>query len=271
MLALSYDEHMDNVSKPKRSAVSQFGETAANYRISKPHSQGESLDVLALFVAKDNRHFKIGVDIATGAGFAAFASAAHTDLMLATDPTPAMLQQVHNIKAEREVKNVVTMMVIAENLPFANNSIDLVTCRVAPHHFLDVPLWLSEVQRILKPHGVFVLADTSAPEDQEIATWMNALELKRDPSHIRNWTPSEWEEGINKTGLKVTDSALAKVNHECNDWTKRSNSTNQVAAEIQETIRNASEQIKTTFGIEETDDGKLTWYWDVSVLRAEKV
>ena len=163
------------------------------------------------------------------------------------------------------------MMVMAESLPFSDSSIDLITCRVAPHHFLDVPLWLSEVHRVLKPRGIFVLADTSAPENQEIAAWMNALELKRDPSHIRNWTPSEWEEGINSTGLQVTDNALAKVNHECNDWTKRSHSTDQVAAEIQETIRNASESIKSAFGIEESSNGTLSWHWDVAVLRAEKV
>ena len=161
-------------------------------------------------------------------------------------------------------------MVIAESLPFSDDSVDLVTCRVAPHHFLNVPLWLSEVNRVLKPGGVFVVADTSAPEDPEIAKWMNALELKRDPSHIRNWTLSEWESGIKTTGLKVTDTALGKVNHECNDWTKRSNSTEQEAAEIEEIIRNASPSIKAEFNIKEDEVGALTWHWGVSILRAEK-
>ena len=261
---------MDEITKPQKSALSQFGETAANYRVSKPHSQGESLDILASFVAKGARRFNVGVDIATGAGFAAFASAVNADLMLATDPTPAMLQQVHKLKLERGVNNVETMMVIAESLPFSDDSVDLVTCRVAPHHFLNVPLWLSEVNRVLKPGGVFVVADTSAPEDPEIAKWMNALELKRDPSHIRNWTLSEWESGIKTTGLKVTDTALGKVNHECNDWTKRSNSTEQEAAEIEEIIRNASPSIKAEFNIKEDEVGALTWHWGVSILRAEK-
>ena len=261
---------MSPTPQPQRSALAQFSETAANYANSRPHSQGESLEVLEAFVSKGGRRFDVGADIATGAGFAAFISAQHTDTMLATDPTRPMLDQVRRLREERGLDNVAMVMVIAEDLPFADESLDLLTCRTAPHHFLDVTRWLGEVARVLKPGGVFVLADTTAPEDPDIAAWMNDLEVRRDPSHVRNWTPREWETGIEGAGLTVTDQALAKVWHECADWNGRSHVPEDVAAGIEADLRAASDAIRSAFGIEENADGTVTWYWDVAVLRSEK-
>lgn len=261
---------MTSAPKPPRSALAQFGETAANYANSRPHSQGESLEVLEAFVSKDGRRFDIGADIATGAGFAAFASAPHATTMLATDPTGPMLEQVRKLRGERGAGNVAMVRVIAEDLPFADGSLDLITCRTAPHHFLDVPRWLGEVARVLKPGGVFVLADTTAPEDAGIAAWMNEIELRRDRSHVRNWTPNEWEAGIEGVGLTVTDTALSKVWHECVDWNKRSHVPDDVAASIEADLRSASDAVRDTFGIEQNADGTVTWFWDVAVVRAEK-
>ena len=38
----------------------------------------------------------------------------------------------------------------AESLPFCTGSFDLVTCRLAPHHFQNVPQFLGEVHRVLR-------------------------------------------------------------------------------------------------------------------------
>ena len=49
-----------------------------------------------------------------------------------------------------------TMDLDGAELPFADNSVDLVTSCLAMHWINDLPGLFSEVQRILKPDGVFI-------------------------------------------------------------------------------------------------------------------
>ncbi len=75
------------------------------------------------------------------------------------------------------------------------------TCRIAPHHFLDIQKFLTETARVLKPGGRFVLVDTTVPDDSpEAAGWQNAVEAVRDPSHVRNYTPDEWRQMTEAAG-----------------------------------------------------------------------
>ncbi|MBM3939677.1 MAG: class I SAM-dependent methyltransferase [SAR202 cluster bacterium] len=256
--------------KPQRSAREQFGATAANYTVSAGHRGGESLSVVTELIAKGGRRFDRAVDIATGPGFTAFAAAPHAGSVLATDPTPQMLREVRKLRRERGIANVGMALVVAETLPFADESLDLVTCRTAPHHFLDVPRWLGECRRVLKPDGVFVLADTCAPEDPELAAWMNDMEVRRDPSHVRNYAPSEWVRLVREAGLDVTDEALCILNQEMPDWAHRSNSTPAMTEELARDFRNASPAAKEHFAIAPRDDGTIGFRWFVAILRAEK-
>ena len=65
-------------------------------------------------------------------------------------------------------------------LPFAAASLDLITCRVAAHHFGDFAAALDEARRALRPGGSLVMADSIAPEDDAVADWMNDIEFRRD-------------------------------------------------------------------------------------------
>lgn len=48
----------------------------------------------------------------------------------------------------------------AENLPYENDSFDLVCCVESFHHYPNPYEAVSEIRRILKPHGTFLLCDT---------------------------------------------------------------------------------------------------------------
>ena len=74
----------------------------------------------------------------------------------------------------------------AETFPYSEASFDLVTCRVAAHHFSDRDAFVREVTRVLKPGGHFLLIDGSIPDGEPVAEeWIHEVEKLRDPSHGR--------------------------------------------------------------------------------------
>src|SRR5712692_8211664 len=118
----------------------QFGATAAHYLTSKPHAKGKSLERLVELVQP-----KPGwraLDVATGAGHTAYAFAPHVARVWATDITEEMLTLVRAEIDKRKLANVRVAYAKAEALPFEDESFDLVTCRIAPHHFDSIALFL---------------------------------------------------------------------------------------------------------------------------------
>lgn len=231
---------------------------------------GESLAIVRDYVAQGGARYRQAVDIATGPGFTAFATAPFADRVLATDITPQMLAQARRIAGERALANVALALAQAEHLPFADGSLDLITCRTAPHHFRDVDAWLRECARSLRPDGVFVMADTCAPEDPALAAWMNDLEVRRDPSHVRNLPASEWLARIRAAGLGVTDRASCHVYLSMPDWAQRAAVNKAETAGLASAFLAAPPAAKARFGITPHADGTLTFHWDCVVVRATK-
>ena len=79
------------------------------------------------------------LDVATGAGHTAFTFAPHVKVVHATDITPQMLAVTTEQAQTRGLSNIVVEHADAEALPYEDGRFDLVTCRIAPHHFGDVP------------------------------------------------------------------------------------------------------------------------------------
>ena len=248
------------------SSQEQFGRQAHHYVNSAAHREGESLEVVTEWASRGR--YRRAVDIATGVGFTAFAVAPYAQDVLATDITPAMLQEAAQLAADRGLTNVRYAMAAAEELPFPDASLDLVTCRTAAHHFQDLPRAVAEWRRVLAPHGLLILADTVCPEEPELARWMNDVEARRDPSHVRDLAPSEWLALLAACGLQTTDSALTPVPLEFGDWVRRSGTPLQEAERLRQDLSRASPGAVAAFGIRPDDTGAIPFHWDCLVVRA---
>ena len=113
----------------------QFGVAAADYAASAVHASGPSLArLLALVPARADW---VALDVATGAGHTALAFAPLVARVIASDITDAMLRETEKLAAARGLANVETANGEAGKLPFADAGFDLVTCRLAAHHFPD--------------------------------------------------------------------------------------------------------------------------------------
>ena len=160
---------------------SQFGRAAAAYATSDVHARGDSLGLLLDLVQPAATW--TALDVATGAGHTALAMATRVAHVVATDLTAEMLAEAARLAHERGLANLETRTADAEALPFPDASFDLVTCRLAFHHFTRPETSVREFARVLKPDGVLGFADNIAVEDPTGAAAYNAYEKLRDPSH----------------------------------------------------------------------------------------
>ena len=259
---------MDASFRPQRSSASQFGRLAEIYSNSKTHSRATGLSSAAAFLSQ--RQYDLAVDIGAGPGFTAFDVAKQCDRVIATDVTPEMLEQVRLLRGERGAPNTEMMLVTSDALPYANASIDLVTCRTAAHHFLDVPTWLDEVFRILKTNGELILIDTVSPNDPEASSWMHEIEIWRDPSHARNLTVDQWENTATRSGFTVDETSMSRVELEFPDWAERAGMEASAAQSLGDALRSAPPAAKEAFDIRVGRDETIDFYWPILAMKAHK-
>ena len=252
---------------PRRiGAQEQFGRQAQHYASSVGHSSGESLQVVREWAS--GAHYSRAVDVATGTGFTAFTIAPFADHVIASDLTPQMIAETRRLAAERGVANLGYALAAAEELPFADASLNLLTCRIAPHHFMDLGKSITEWRRVLAPGAVLILADTCSPEDAPTSVWMNDVEERRDPSHVGNLSPSGWLEVLEQNGLHPTDSTLTDVPHDFDDWVRRSGTPSDVVEGLRRDFLNAPPGAVEAFDIRQDDAGAISFKWSCVVVRA---
>jgi ubiquinone/menaquinone biosynthesis C-methylase UbiE len=191
----------------------QFGAHAEQYVTSTHHATGESLDRLLELVAPQPG--LRALDIATGGGHTALAVAPHVREVVATDLTPEMLAAAERFILGKGAANVSFRLADAMALPFADGEFDLVTCRIAPHHFPDCAQFVREMARVLRPGGLAGLVDNVVPENVVAARHINALEKLRDPSHNWAYTAAEWVGFFAAAGL---ETAATETFHKTRDF-----------------------------------------------------
>jgi SAM-dependent methyltransferase len=208
----------------------KFGVAAADYAASAVHARGPCLDRIVALVAP--RPAWRVLDVATGAGHTAAAFAPHVAHVIASDITEEMLAEAQKIAAGRGFSNIETARADAGALPFDDASFDLVTCRLAAHHFPDRAAFVAEAWRVLKPGGTFALVDNIGPDAailpeasgaalRDAARNYNAFETLRDPSHGRCLGLAEWLLLLETTGF--VDARAERMDQDIafDAWTKR--------------------------------------------------
>jgi ubiquinone/menaquinone biosynthesis C-methylase UbiE len=196
----------------------QFGAHAAAYATSTVHAKGASLGRLVELVAPAP-HWQ-ALDVATGAGHTAAAFAPHVARVIASDLTEAMLAEAAKLAVAKGLANMETARADAEALPFQDRQFDLVTCRIAPHHFDSIAAFLDEVRRVLKQDGAFALVDNVVPAGS-VGDFVNAFERFRDPSHLRAWTTQEWRAALAKHGFAIAHEEELSKEMEFAYWAGR--------------------------------------------------
>ncbi|HEY3284861.1 MAG TPA: methyltransferase domain-containing protein [Armatimonadota bacterium] len=255
-------------ARPERSAREQFDRQAEHY--DEQWSRWTEASLRWLVEAAQPRPTDRALDVATGTGFTAAGLAPHVASVVGLDVSPGMLEQARQRCTRLGFANVAFREGTAEALPFEEGCFDLVTCRIAPHHFLDVRQFACEVARVLRPGGRLVVADTSAPEGDPVAdAWQNETERLRDPSHVRNYTASEWREIVEGAGLIISHLSTGSDDMviPLSDWLLKAGCTPPQCAALMDRFATAPGPIRSTFRIRPIPTGDTLFQWHrVSVV-----
>jgi len=200
---------------------SQFGGAAEHYRTSATHARGRSLARLLSLV--DPEPAWLVLDVATGAGHTAACLASHVDTVVAGDMTREMLEQAAIVCREQRIENVLFVRENAQALSYRDGVFDLVTCRVAAHHFPAPERFVAESARVLKPRGKLVVVDNIAPDDKADAKWIDNFERRRDPSHAKCLTLDGWRDLYTENGLRWLRGEVDLKWFDFDHWMRRMN------------------------------------------------
>lgn len=223
---------------PKVLSQERYDRFAQGYVTSKTHAKGSELSRL-VEIARPQPDW-IVLDIATGGGHTALKFAPFVAKVFATDITPKMIESARAFIAEKGVNNVIFRPADAEDLPFEDERFDLVTCRIAPHHFPDCPRFVQESARVLKAGGLLLVQDHVLPEDEHTARYVDTFEKLRDPSHHRAFAESEWVEMFRATGLKVERTEQILKRHEFLSWAERQSCTPETIERLANMVEQAT-------------------------------
>lgn len=245
----------------------QFSKTAQAYVTSNVHAKGDELNLL-LELAGDVTNKKV-LDVATGGGHTALAFAKAGATVMATDLTPTMLEAAQTFIESQGVHTVTFQEAKAEALPFENQSFDIVTCRIAAHHFAEPEKFVAEVARVLKADGTFLLVDNISPQDDTLAEIMNHIEKTRDPSHVWAYSLATWFAWLSNAGLELYHLTRFKRSKNFSYWTNYAQTQKTVIEELETYIVSLSEAQQTYFEVTTKEGSLETLSHDVMVLMAK--
>jgi ubiquinone/menaquinone biosynthesis C-methylase UbiE len=222
--------------------LEQYDSRAQAYLASAVHAAGADLERMAALVG--HRPDAIALDLGCGGGHVAFRLAGLVGTVVAYDLSAPMLDTVAAEAQRRGLPNIVTKQGAAETLPCPSAAFDVVATRYSAHHwgrFAD---------------GLALFMDVVSPGVPLQDTWLQTLELLRDPSHVRNASVAEWRATLASVGFAVEDVVTYRLRLEFGPWIARMRTPDVHVAAIRALHARAPAEVRDHFEL--GDDGSFT-------------
>lgn len=245
----------------------QFGPSAEGYVASAGHAAGDDLDTLVRW-GRALAPQRV-LDVATGGGHTALAFADIAPRVVAFDLTAAMLGAARRFLEGRGQGNVAYVVGDVEALPF-RQVFDVVTCRIAAHHFPSVGQAVRQMAAALAPGGALLLQDILGHDDPAASAFILEVERRRDPSHVRAYRAAEWKALLRGAGLTVMDEARVAKVRPWAEWTGRMRMPDHARAALERFVREAPAACRAAFDFRLSDTGVESFTDRMLLLRAER-
>ncbi len=211
------------------------------------------------------------LDVASGGGHTALALARQGCVVTLTDVAAAMVEKATALLRGQGFE-ATGHIGPAEALDLPAAAFDLVTCRVAAHHFSDVPAFLHETSRVLREGGWFLLIDGSVSSHEPAAeAWLHRVEKLRDPSHHRLLNDLEWRSAVAAAGLEVGPWELTSLEQPDLEWYfETANTPPENRDAVRREVAEAPAGVRSYLRLAESD-GRISWWWPRLTLVARKI
>jgi SAM-dependent methyltransferase len=246
----------------ERVVEAQFGPRARAYVESAVHAQGADLDAIGALAMRLSP--ELALDLGAGGGHVAYVLARHARRVVATDLSSEMLAAVAETARGKGLTNIETREAPAERLPFEDGTFDLVASRFSAHHWRGFDAGLREARRVLKRGGAAVFVDAFAPAQALLDTHLQAVELLRDHSHVRDYTCAQWWDALARAGFALDACRTWRLRMDFPVWTARMRTPEENVKMIRALQGVAAAETKAHFAIE--PDG--SFMLDVMMIEA---
>jgi len=240
----------------------QFGPRAQAYVDSAVHAQGPDLEALSAIAA--DRKPRHALDLGTGGGHVAYALSPHASQVTAADLSADMLAAVTAKAREKGLANIATVETAAEHLPFGDADFDFLACRFSAHHWQDFDGGLRQARRVLKIGAPAIFIDACSPGPALFDTHLQAVELLRDTSHVRDYSVSEWVAALSRAGFAMASRRRWRLRMDFPVWIARMCTPTDNIKAIRALQDAASSETKAHFAIE----GDGSFLLDVVMIEA---
>lgn len=152
-----------------------------------------------------------------------------------------------------------------ESLPFADHSFDVVVSRQCLHYVDDLECSASEIKRILRGGGIFILAQIVPLDTAQQKYWEDMIRL-RQPLRKHFFSGKEWIKFFASHGFTLQASNTFSHIGSVKKWVKKYEITDtELIRGYERLLRQAPESFKNEYNvIENGDDITYSSYWIVA-------
>jgi len=221
-------EHNKIIRKEFSKQASSFGDNELT--LSSQDILDWSVEILSL-----EKDFRV-LDVAAGTGHLSRAMALHAREVVAIDITPKMIAHAREEATRSDLTNISIQEGKAEELPYKPESFDLVTSRLAIHHFEKPIVQLQEMVRVCKPDHRIGVIDLIAPADKSLAETYNHLERMRDPSHAVALSKAQMKNLFSDVGILLEAFEMKDVEVDFQRWVQMTGTKSETLEKLKEDL-----------------------------------
>jgi ubiquinone/menaquinone biosynthesis C-methylase UbiE len=205
------------------------------------------------------------LDLATHHGDTAIALAQVGCVVTAIDSSEKAIEKCKEVLQEKNIPNVQALVMDAENLTFGTTKFDGATCRMATHHFDDVPRALSQVASVLKENAPLVIGDSISPDNRALGEFLMKIGRLRDSTFKTLFTVDDWRQLLQDNGLKLVDYKLTKDTRDATRWLAHSPLSDEQKDRIHQAFVESDQETKDYLQAKIVD-GKIVEFTDDKIL-----
>lgn len=206
-------------------------------------SKQEYLDYTMMSI--DAKKSDCVLEVAAGTCVCGRSLAPMVDSIICIDATPEMLEVGKNEAKKANLTNISFVEGVAENLPFEDNSFDIVMTRLSFHHFTEMETPFSEMSRVLRPGGKLVIIDMEATEEA-LRESEDEIETLRDFSHVKNRSKEEFISLYKENQYTLIKVESTPISVELSAWMELTNTSKKLQTDILQLMQNDINGMKKT-------------------------